>query len=96
MILLRGEINRFRTIPTRTKHQYPRPPRFISRWSFYIYTTPQKGGIPIGFYIGIMLLNIYISQHGDELNFLDVSLITTAVCIVIGMVITLGQSNDKH
>ena len=36
-----------------------------------------------------MLLNIYISQHGDELNFLDVSLITTAVCIAIGMVITL-------
>ena len=63
----------------------------------FIYTpTSKKGGIPIGFYIGIMLLNIYISQHGDELNFLDISLITTAVCIAIGMVITQRPSNDKH
>ena len=43
----------------------------------------------MGFYIGIVLLTLYISQHGDELNFFDVSLITTAVCVVIGMIWTL-------
>ena len=43
-----------------------------------------------------MLLNLYISQHGDGLNFLDVSLITTAVCIVIGMVITCWPSNGDR
>ena len=43
-----------------------------------------------------MLLNLYISQHGDELHFLDVSLITTAVCLVIGMVITCWLTNDDR
>ena len=63
---------------------------------FYISITPQKGGTPIGFYIGIILLSIYISQHGDGLNFLDVSLITTAVCIIIGMVITCWPTKDDR
>ena len=56
----------------------------------------KKGGIPIGFYIGIIFLNLYISQHGDGLNFLDVSLITTAVCIIIGMVITCWPTKDDR
>ena len=62
----------------------------------HIYLIRKKGGTPIGFYIGIMLLNIYISQHGDELNFLDVSLITTAVCIVIGIVIASWPTNNDR
>ena len=41
----------------------------------------------MGYYIGMMLLSIYISKHDSELNFFDVSMITTAVCIVIGLVI---------
>lgn len=48
------------------------------------------------FFIGIFLFSIYISQHGDGLNFLDVSLITTAVFIVIGMVIVRGSTKDNH
>ena len=44
----------------------------------------------------MLLLSIYISQHGDGLNFLDVSLITTAVCIVIGMVITCWPTKDDR
>ena len=41
----------------------------------------------MGFYIGMMLLSIYISQHGDGLNFIDVSLLSTLAYIIIGMVI---------
>ena len=44
----------------------------------------------------MMLLNIYISQHGDELNFFDVSLITTAVCVAVGMVIACWPTNDDR
>ena len=41
----------------------------------------------MGMYIGIMFLSIYISQHGDELNFFDVTLLSTLAYLVIGMVI---------
>ena len=42
---------------------------------------------PMGFFIGMMFLSIYISQHGYELNFIDVSLLSTLVYMVIGMII---------
>lgn len=41
----------------------------------------------MGFYIGMMFLSIYISQHSGELNFIDVSLLSTLAYLVIGMVI---------
>ena len=41
----------------------------------------------MGFFIGMMFLSIYISQHGYELNFIDVSLLSTLVYMVIGMII---------
>ena len=41
----------------------------------------------MGFFIGMMFLSIYISQHGDGLNFVDVSLLSTLAYIVIGMII---------
>ena len=41
----------------------------------------------MGFFIGMMLLSIYVSQHGDGLNFVDVSLLSTLAYIIIGMVI---------
>ena len=47
----------------------------------------RKEESPMGFFIGMMFLSIYISQHGDELNFIDVSLLSTLAYMVIGMVI---------
>ena len=41
----------------------------------------------MGFFISMMLLSIYVSQHGDGLNFIDVTLLSTLAYIVIGMVI---------
>ena len=41
----------------------------------------------MGFFIGMRFLILYISQHGDELNFIDVSLLSTLAYLVIGMVI---------
>ena len=41
----------------------------------------------MGFFIGMMLLSIYISQHGDGLNFINVSLLSTLTYLVIGMII---------
>ena len=41
----------------------------------------------MGFFIGMMFLIIYISQHGDGLNFIDVTLLSTLAYLVIGMVI---------
>ena len=41
----------------------------------------------MGFFVGMMFLSIYISQHGDELNFVDVSLLSTLAYMVIGMII---------
>ena len=41
----------------------------------------------MGFFIGMMLLSIYVSQHGDGLNFVDVSLLSTLAYLVIGMII---------
>ena len=41
----------------------------------------------MGFYIGIMFLSIYLSQHGDGLNFIDVTLLSTLAYLVIGMII---------
>ena len=41
----------------------------------------------MGFFIGMMFLSIYISQHGDELNFIDVTLLSTLAYMVIGMII---------
>ena len=41
----------------------------------------------MSFFIGMMLLSIYVSQHGDGLNFVDVSLLSTLAYMVIGMVI---------
>ena len=41
----------------------------------------------MGFFIGMMLLSIYVSQHGDGLNFIDVTLLSTLAYIIIGMVI---------
>ena len=41
----------------------------------------------MGFFIGMMLLSIYVSQHGDGLNFIDVSLLSTLAYLLIGMVI---------
>ena len=35
----------------------------------------------------MMFLSIYISQHGNELNFIDVTLLSTLAYIVIGMII---------
>ena len=40
-------------------------------------------------YICMMLLSIYISQHGEGLNFLDVCLLSSAAVIAIGLIITL-------
>ena len=39
------------------------------------------------FFIGMMLLSIYVSQHGDGLNFIDVSLLSTLAYLIIGMII---------
>ena len=47
----------------------------------------RKEESPMGFFIGMMFLSIYISQHGDGLNFIDVSLLSTLAYMVIGMVI---------
>ena len=41
----------------------------------------------MGFFIGMMLLSIYVSQHGDGLNFIDVTLLSTLAYLVIGMAI---------
>ena len=41
----------------------------------------------MGFFIGMMLLSIYVSQHGDGLNFVEVSLLSTLAYMVIGMII---------
>ena len=41
----------------------------------------------MGFFIGMMFLSIYISQHGDGPNFIDVSLLSTLAYLVIGMII---------
>ena len=41
----------------------------------------------MGFFIGMMLLSIYVSQHGDGLNFVDVSLLSTLAYMVISMII---------
>lgn len=41
----------------------------------------------MGFFIGMMLLSIYVSQHGDGLNFIDVSLLSTLAYLIIGMII---------
>ena len=41
----------------------------------------------MGFFIGMMFLSIYLSQHSDGLNFVDVSLLSTLAYMVIGMVI---------
>lgn len=50
----------------------------------------------MGMYVGIMFLSIYISQHGDELNFFDVSMITTVVLIAVGMFITSRPPKDPQ
>ena len=47
----------------------------------------RKEESPMGFFIGMMFLSIYISQHGDELNFIDVTLLSTLAYMVIGMII---------
>ena len=57
---------------------------------FLYIRSPQiirKEESPKGFFIGMMLLSIYISQHGDGLNFVDVSLLSTLAYMVIGMII---------
>ena len=41
----------------------------------------------MGFFIGMMLLSIHVSQHGAGLNFVDVSLLSTLAYLVIGMII---------
>ena len=41
----------------------------------------------MGFFIGMLFLSIYLSQHSGELNFIDVSLLSTLAYIIIGMVI---------
>ena len=41
----------------------------------------------MGFFIGMMFLSIYVSQHGDGQNFIDVSLLSTLAYIIISMVI---------
>lgn len=41
----------------------------------------------MGFFIGMMLLSIYVSQHGDGLNFIDVTLLSALAYLVIGMII---------
>ena len=47
----------------------------------------RKEESPMGFFIGMMFLSIYLSQHGDGLNFIDVSLLSTLAYLVIGMII---------
>ena len=41
----------------------------------------------MGFFIGMIFLSIYLSQHSDGLNFVDVSLLSTLAYMVIGMII---------
>ena len=41
----------------------------------------------MGFFIGMMFLSIYVSQHSDGLNFIDVTLLSTLAYLVIGMII---------
>ena len=41
----------------------------------------------MGFFIGMMFLSIYVSQYGDGLNFIDVTLLSTLAYLVIGMII---------
>ena len=67
-----------------------RPSGFIPRWPFSYIRSPKSIGkeeSPMDFFIGMMLLSIYVSQHGDGLNFVDVSLLSTLAYIIIGMVI---------
>ena len=43
-----------------------------------------------------MLFSIYMNQHGPHLNFLDVSLITTAVFfLVLLLIICFSSGNDE-
>lgn len=48
-------------------------------------------GVPVLF---MLLLHIYVDLHGPHLNAFDVSLITTAILTVTGLLFFL-RSNDK-
>ena len=50
----------------------------------------RKEESPMGFFIGMMFLSIYVSQHGDGLNFIDVTLLSTLAYLVI------ANFNDMH
>jgi len=55
-----------------------------------------KGGISMGMYLVLLILNIYIDQHGPYLNVIDVSLITTAVLfLVLPILALIFLGNDK-
>ena len=67
-----------------------RPSGFILGGLFSYIRSPKiirKEESPMGFFIGMMFLSIYISQHGDGLNFIDVTLLSTLAYLVIGMII---------
>ena len=68
-----------------------RPPEELSFGGLFSYIRSpkiiRKEESPMGFFIGMMFLSIYVSQHGDGLNFVDVSLLSTLAYIIIGMVI---------
>lgn len=41
----------------------------------------------MAFFIFSVLMSVYISVHGPGLNFLDISLITTAVLLILSLII---------
>ncbi len=50
----------------------------------------------MGWFIVLLILNIYIDQHGPYLNVIDVSLITTAALFLLFPILALIFSgNDK-
>lgn len=49
----------------------------------------------MSFLIFSALMSVYISCHGPRLNFLDVSLITTAVLLILSLIIVLWFNRDN-
>lgn len=49
----------------------------------------------MAYFIFSILLSVYISVHGPGLNFIDVSLITTAVLFILFFIIVLWSNRDN-
>lgn len=49
----------------------------------------------MAYFIFSVLMSVYISVHGPGLNFLDVSLITTAVLLILSLIIVLWSNRDN-